>query len=238
MNNLSRNLIIKIRLYLVAMSKFTKADFIAQSKFTKSEFIAQMGHYFPPEARIFVAKIFTQENFYLEITPPRESKKGDYRHCHPLFGRPFITINDNLPPYEFLLVYLHEVAHHIAYKEHARNIRPHGKEWKAKYRQLFHELFAAVTLPDEVRSAFETHLKHIKSSSILDVTLNALFNKDKAKEPNEVFVKELQPNDLFLCQKKVFRFDCMVRTRARCTMIRNERRYLVAGHAKVVKLIN
>jgi hypothetical protein len=204
------------------------------SKFTEAEFIAQVGHYFPPEVLTFVFHLFAQENFSFKIVPPRETKKGDYRPPTSHRQLPLITVNGNLPKYEFLVVYLHEVAHYLAYKEHKKRLAPHGKEWKAQYRQLFQKLLSAVTLPDEVRNAFEIHLKHIKSSSALDATLNELFYKDK--NSNEVSVNELDPNDLFLYQKKVFRFDCMVRTRARCTMIRNNRSYVVAGHAKVIKI--
>jgi hypothetical protein len=206
------------------------------SKPTEAEFSAQVGRFFPPEALTFVFNLFDKENFSLKITPPRESKTGDYRPPTPHRRLPLITVNGDLPPYEFLVVYLHEVAHYMTYKEHRRYITPHGKEWKNQYRQLFQQLFSAVDLPDKVRSAFETHLKQIKSSSALDMALNELFRKDEVRNPNEMMVKELKHNDLFLCQKNVFRFDYMVRTRALCTMIRNNRSYFVAGHAKVMKI--
>jgi hypothetical protein len=203
---------------------------------TEAEFSAQVGRFFPPEALAFVFNIFDKESFSLKVTPPRESKKGDYRPPTPQRRLPLITVNGDLPPYEFLVVYLHEVAHYMTYKEYKKNITPHGKEWKNQYRQLFQKLFSAVALPEEVKSAFETHLKHVKSSSVLDVTLNVLFRKYDTKNSNEVFVKELQLNDLFLYQKEVFRFDGMIRTRARCIKIRNNSLWVLGAHAKVVKI--
>jgi hypothetical protein len=209
---------------------------VVMFKITEAEFAAQFGRYFPPEALSFSFYLFDKENFGIKITPHRESKKGDFRPLAPQRPLPLVTINSTLSPYEFLVVYLHEVAHYMVYKWHPKRIAPHGKEWKTQYRQLFHELLSAVTLPDEVKFAFETHLQHVKSSSALDGALNDLFYKNNVKYPNEFMVKELRPNDLFLCQKKVFRFDCLIRTRARCTMIRNNKSYLVAGHAKVFKI--
>jgi len=221
-NILFHNLMIK---YITAMFKFTE-----------TEFSKQVGHYFPQEALAFAFNVYVQENFIFKITPPRTTKKGDYRPPTAFRPNPIITINRDLLPYEFLVVYLHEVAHYITYKEHKQPIMPHGKEWKNHYRQIFQSLLSTAVLPNEVQKIYETHLKHIKSSSTLDATLNELFYKDKTKNCNEVLVRELKPNDLFLCQKKVFRFDGMIRTRARCTMIRNHKPYIVIGHAKVIKL--
>ncbi|MDR1112363.1 MAG: hypothetical protein LBL18_01180 [Bacteroidales bacterium] len=224
MNGLPRNQIAQILPYAV------------MSKITEAEFVAQIGRYFPPEALSFSFSLFDKENFRIKITPHRRSKKGDFRLSAFPHSPPLITINSTLSPYEFLVVYLHEVAHYMAYKWHPKRIAPHGKEWKAQYRQLFHELLSTVTLPSEVKIAFETHLQHVKSSSASDGALNNLFYKDSVIHPDEFMVKELQPNDLFLCQKKVFRFERLVRTRVRCIMIRNNKPYLVPGHVKVLKI--
>jgi hypothetical protein len=205
---------------------------------TEAEFAAKVGHFFPPEALTFVFNIFNQENFILKITPPRVKKKGDFRPPRRNRILPLITINNDLSPYEFLEVYLHEVAHHMTSKWYQRGLLPHGIEWQNEYRQLFQELLSTVALPKAVRNAFESHLIDIKRSSNLDLVWYELFYKDEINNPNELLVRELQPNDLFLCQKKVFRFDSMVRTRALCTLIQNNDSYLVAGHAKVRRLIN
>jgi hypothetical protein len=47
-----------------------------------------------------------------------------------------ITVNVNLNPYNFLVTYLHEVAHLEVYRQYKRRQPPHGKAWKTHFRLL------------------------------------------------------------------------------------------------------
>jgi hypothetical protein len=206
-------------------------------KINKQQFISEIKGFLPTEALDFVFDLFDKSNFSLKITPPRITKKGDYRPPSP--RRPaLITLNGDLVPYEFLLVFLHEVAHYQAFEEiekHRKKIEPHGIEWKTIYKTLIENLLETVSLPEEVSSAFRQHILNIKSSSSLDKTLNELFSKDAPVDENATTADKLQPNDLFIFRRHIFRFKEKRRTRILCTRLDNRREYSMPGQAPVIR---
>ena len=62
-------------------------------------------------------QLYKKYQFRLKITAPRKTKLGDYRF-RASNKTHLITINCNLNPYAFLIVYLHEVAHCITTIKH------------------------------------------------------------------------------------------------------------------------
>ena len=205
--------------------------------FLKEEFIAKTGKYFPPETIDFVYLQFENHLFNFRITRPRVTKKGDFRYSLIHKSLPSISINSNLCSYEFFLVFLHELAHYKVFTKFENQAKSHGKEWKNEYRKLLELALNNISFPSAIHNAFSKHLGNIKSSSALDHDLEAVFDSYRITVPDMVFVKNLNPGDCFICKNEMFVMDSFVRTRARCTMMKSKRKYLISGLMKV-KLIS
>jgi hypothetical protein len=206
-------------------------------KILKEEFIAKVGKFFPPETIDFVFLQFETNSFSLKITRPRITKKGDFRYSLIHKFLPVISINCNLCQYEFFLVFLHELAHFKVFNKYENQAKSHGKEWKSEYKKLLAIALNNIDFPSDIQDAFYKHLGNIKSSSALDHDLEAVFDFYRVKIPDMVFVKNLNPGDHFICKNEMFVMDSFVRTRARCTMMKSRRKYLISGLMKV-KLVS
>ena len=206
-------------------------------KIIKEEFIAKVGKFFPPETIEFVFLQFETNSFNFKITRPRITKKGDFRYSIAHKFPPVISINSNLCSYEFFLVFLHELAHLKVFNKYENRVKSHGKEWKGEYKKLLTIALDCVDFPDDIKNSFYKHLNNIKSSSALDHDLEAVFDSYGVRIPDMVFVKSLNPGDHFICKNEMFVMDSFARTRARCTMMKSKRKYLISGLMKV-KLVS
>lgn len=72
--------------------------------------------------------LWERYQFDFVAAKPRRTRLGDFRA--QLGYRERITVNVNLNPYNFLITYLHEVAHLEVYRKYKRRQPPHGKAWK------------------------------------------------------------------------------------------------------------
>ena len=98
-------------------------------------------------------------NYQIAISRPRKSKLGDFRP--PRLGQiARITMNADLGPFQFLTTLTHEIAHLIAWEKYGRRAAPHGKEWKAIFREMLIELAQHQAWPENYSRAL---LKHAKS---------------------------------------------------------------------------
>jgi len=65
-------------------------------------------------------------NVHLKIVNERVTRHGDYRRTAE--GQHQITINATLNKYRFLITFVHEIAHLVAFEKYGRRIKPHGEE--------------------------------------------------------------------------------------------------------------
>lgn len=177
------------------------------------------------------------------IVGKRRSKVGDYRPA-TRGRRPRITVNSDLNPYAFLITLLHELAHHHVQLEHQRelqrsffkrkkNPKPHGEEWKSKFRQVAAPFLDAAFLPPEILSVLHNYLENPRASSSADRELSDSLKKYDPPD-NSVRLEELPFDSLFSLQgKRIFRKKEKVRTRYRCVCQRTHRIYLVNPAAPV-----
>lgn len=202
---------------------------------SKEELLAVLQRYFPAEAIPFVMKYVGVCPFKFVISSPRMSKKGDFRFRLDGKKIPSITVNRDLEKYEFLLVFIHELAHYFVYVNSPYFVKSHGAEWKNQYKSLSLQLMEEVSLPRDIEQAWRQHLSRIKSSSALDEQLVAVFKKYRKENVNECLLKELKNGDCFFFRNELFRLDSFARTRATCTLLRTNRRYIIGGTAEVIK---
>lgn len=205
---------------------------------TKADFIKKVGSYFPSEAIDFVFYYFDNYDFNLKISRPRKTKKGDFVFMRNRSKRPQISVNSDLCSYEFLLVFLHELAHYFVYLRYPSTVKSHGQEWKAEYRQLVQKALNTILLPEEVKAAFRLHITHVKSTSNADENLEKCFDAYRPANEEEIFLKDLNLTDQFIFRHHYYQLLSFARTRAICVDLSTHLQYRIGKMARVEKVEN
>lgn len=190
--------------------------------------------YLPEKALDYCIMLWEQEPFRFQITANRKTKLGDFRYRSDRTIQT-ITINADLNTYQFLLTYIHEVAHLHAFLKHGRNINPHGKEWKSTFQELMDPLFNLQAFPLDLAVPLRNHLKNPKASSSSDLFLVKEMSKYDQKSENleEIFLCDLIPGKRFLLSGREFEKGESRRTRVICREIKTGKNFLIAQLAKV-----
>jgi len=103
----------------------------------KNELVNILKKYFPIKAILPISELLEKFPVKIYFTFPRKTKKGSFVFTPQ---RPLkITLNNDLQPEEMLLVFLHEMAHYIAFRQYGRQIKPHGKEWQLIFLSLINQ---------------------------------------------------------------------------------------------------
>ncbi len=189
--------------------------------------------FLPEGTEEYVYTLLKEHPVQFKIVRPRKTKLGDFKvirkvHCS-------ISVNSDLEPLNFLVTTLHEIAHlhnWLAHKNN-RNIAPHGKEWKAFYKQLFKPLLHPEhpALTQEEKEVLLQHINNPGASSCSDRVLNDYLRKDDV-----VMVKDLSTGDRFLLNSKTFTIEKKLRTRYLCIEYPSERKYYIHGMAEITPL--
>ncbi len=185
----------------------------------------------PPKSVIYCDKLYKNLGFEFKIKKARLTKLGDYRY-HPKTNKHTITINNDLNPYAFLVTYLHEVAHLIAFKQHGRTIQPHGKQWKESFKEVSKPLLTTDIFPEKVLGALLRYFKNPKASSCSDPVLYEIL-KQFDSESTSLLLKEISVGKAFIFNKKAFMKLEKKRTRAVCKELKTGRKYMISELAEV-----
>lgn len=191
-------------------------------------------HYLPEKALAYCIMLWEQEPFRFLITANRKTKLGDFRYRS---DRPIqtITINADLNPYQFLLTYIHEVAHLRTFLIHGTTIKPHGREWKSTFQELMDPLFTLQVFPVDLAVPLRNHLKNPKATSSSDLFLVKEMSKyeQKIESVDEIFLCDLPPGKRFLLSGREFEKGESRRTRVICKEINTGKSFLIAQLAKI-----
>ncbi|MCF8331700.1 MAG: SprT-like domain-containing protein [Bacteroidales bacterium] len=172
----------------------------------------------------------------ISIVDQRKTKAGDYRK--PFAGKvPRITINVDTNPYRFLIVLLHELAHHICYYHYGNNINPHGKEWKETFFSLLVELKKGSVLPDNIASAISGHFSRLKASAAgnhqIDKVLKQMDNPGKPV----TYLEDINEDSMFMLENgQTYKKIKKRRVRYLCRNITNKKYYLISPGVQVFTL--
>ncbi len=203
-----------------------------------------LGPHLPAAAIGPVITLIQEHPINLTVVRHRTSKSGDFRAPHQ--NRPGrITVNGNLNPYAFLITLVHELAHHLAYKDHEQTLKkfslrrktrplPHGKEWKQKFRLLMGPFMNEAVFPPEILPVLKQYMENPKASSSADHHLSKAL---KIFDPHDqtLPLEDLPFDAVFsLHGKRFFRKKEKVRTRYRCICMKTNRTYLVSPNAPVM----
>ncbi len=189
----------------------------------------------PHPAVAYCLTLWQQIPFSFKVQKPRSSKLGDFRYRKDRKIQT-ITINSNLNPYQFLLTYIHEVAHLHAFEKYGFAHSPHGNEWKREFQHLMEPILVDSVFPKDILIPLRHHMANPSASSSRDLFLMKEMGKydtPSGKLDGEIFLSDLTPGTDFLLSGRKFRKGETRRTRVLCEEVDSGRKYLVSRLAKV-----
>lgn len=173
--------------------------------------------------------------FSFKVQKPRSSKLGDFRYRKDRKIQT-ITINSDLNSFQFLLTYIHEVAHLRIFEKFGNNHAPHGWEWKKEFQLLMGPILNDSVFPKDILIPLRHHMQNPAASSSRDLFLMKEMSKyDLPNEfvPDQVFLSDLLTGKEFLLSGRIFKKGETKRTRVLCEEVSSGRKYLVSRLAKV-----
>ena len=197
-----------------------------------------LARFVPVEALDEVVSLIDIYQIKLKIRKSRLSKLGDFRPG--INGRlPQISLNGNLNVYAFLLVFLHELAHHIVWEKYGRAAAAHGKAWKETFGFLLRDFAHKGFFHSSLTEAVIDYSFKVKASGLASASLQRqlrMFDKepDNDNDNEKVFLEDMPERSLFVAANgRLFRKEGKLRKRYRCLCVRNKRTYLFHPMAEV-----
>ncbi|NQZ76457.1 MAG: SprT-like domain-containing protein [Ekhidna sp.] len=196
---------------------------------------AQVFEKFVPLAAVdYCVKLYEQFGFEFKVKKARQTKLGDYRF-NPKTNKHTITVNNDLNEYAFLVTYLHEVAHLIAFKQYGRRIAPHGKEWKKAFIDVSVPMLTEKVFHRSVLKALNKYFRNPGASSCSDPALHQILKQ--FDQPSEkILLKQIAIGETFQFNQKSYVKLETKRTRSVCTETISKRKYLISDVAEVIPL--
>ncbi len=192
----------------------------------------------PQPAVDYCISLWQRIPFSFKVLKPRTSKLGDFRYRKDRKIQT-ITINADLNRFQFLLTYIHEVAHLHAFEKFGLSHSPHGPEWKKEFQLLMEPLLTDAVFPKDILIPLRNHMKNPSASSARDLFLMKEMSKYDISEnraEEEMFLSDLLPGKQFILSGRKFKKGETRRTRVLCEEVDSGRKYLVSRLAKVKPL--
>jgi hypothetical protein len=188
----------------------------------------------PQTAIPYCIQLWQEIPFSLHVKKPRNTKLGDFRYRKDRKIQT-ITLNSDLNPFQFLLTYIHEVAHLRVFDKMGVNHLPHGPEWKRVFQELMEPVLKDSIFPIDILVPLRLHMKSPSASSARDLFLMKEMSKydQKISDKEELFLSDLTPGNSFLLSGRKFKKGETRRTRILCEEIGTGKKYLVSRLAKV-----
>lgn len=159
-----------------------------------------LSKHIPANSLPYCLRLWEEKPFNFTISKSRKSKLGDFRYRRDR-GIQTITINGDLNPYQFLLTFIHEVAHLHTFLNFGIEIAPHGQEWKQTFQKLISPLLSVQVFPRDLLIPLQRHMRAPKASSAQDLFLMKEMSKyDLQKDRSGLTPSRSQPG------KSIFRF--------------------------------
>ncbi|MFZ6012183.1 MAG: SprT-like domain-containing protein [Bacteroidota bacterium] len=185
----------------------------------------------PSPAVEYCFNLWRDAPFELKLAKSRRSKVGDFTSQSS--RHPRITLNNDLNPYQFLVTYIHEVAHLHVFLQYRNKVDPHGKEWKNTFKQLMHPMLRKTVFPDEILHELVRHMMNPMASSYTDSNLTRALRAFDKNADKFVALSDLPEGSLFEFHGRFFKKGQIKRTRILCREVRSRRNYYVPADALV-----
>ncbi|UJP65551.1 SprT-like domain-containing protein [Mongoliitalea daihaiensis] len=196
-------------------------------------FLKAFNKYLPTEAVPYCYELWKEKPFTFQITKERSTKLGDFRY-HQNRRIQTITINHNLNPFQFLITFLHEVAHLHTYEAYGVKVKPHGIEWKIKFQDLMLPMCTEKVFPKDILIPLGKYMQNPKASTGTDHRLiKALRAYDSNRDNTLIFLMDLDTGSEFILRERKFIKKETKRTRILCEEVPSGNRYLISGRAEV-----
>jgi len=173
--------------------------------------------------------------FKFRLSSNRKTKAGDYKYL-PGPENHHISVNKDLNKYAFLITYIHEIAHLVAYEKFGRKIDPHGAEWKSTFKKLILPTLTSRVYPDRLIKVLARHLKNPKASTQADPQLVKALQAFDIIEDGVLSLDAINDGSVFELNGKTYQRMERRRTRFVCKQIPTDKKYLVAGTTLVSPL--
>ncbi|MDR6563914.1 MULTISPECIES: SprT-like domain-containing protein [Arcicella] len=192
--------------------------------------------YFPSTTINYCFDLWRTYQFNFKITRTRQSKLGDYSFRRDKGHQ--ITVNGDLNPYSFLVTYVHEVAHLATFKQFGNKPKPHGKEWKKYFKDLFVPLLNEQILPIEIVIPLKEYLQNPSATTqSYSPLMKELRKYDQLSDDcSKIILTNLEKGEIFELNGRYFEKGDLRRTRFLCTDKANGKRYVVSAIAMVKKI--
>ena len=192
--------------------------------------------YIPQAALAYCEHLYQTNNFDFFLSRPRRTRLGDFTIKPGITPR--ITVNVNLNPYNFLITYLHELAHYVVYntrKGLKKRVAPHGIEWKTAFNALLQPVMNEQVFPEDVLKPLMIYAQNPKASTGADQILDNSLKKydDPSISLNKTALIHLDEGTVFVFHNRLFVRGSVRRTRVLCTEKVSQRRYTIPAHALV-----
>lgn len=187
----------------------------------------------------YCLELWNKIPFSFKVQKPRTSKLGDFRYRKDRKIQT-ITINSDLNPFQFLLTYIHEVAHLHTFEKFGPANPPHGNEWKKEFQNLIAPVLNEAVFPKDILIPLRHHMQNPSASSSRDLFLMKEMSKyDLPSDANkvEIFLSDLIPGKQFILSGRKFQKGETRRTRVLCEEVESGRKYLVSRLAKVIPVL-
>tara|TARA_B100001093_G_scaffold155530_1_gene148144 strand:+ start:8 stop:607 length:600 start_codon:yes stop_codon:yes gene_type:complete len=183
----------------------------------------------------YVKTLLENENILIKLKNNRKTKHGDFSVKKDFSLE--ITINSDMNPFRFLITLLHEISHFFVYQDFGFKTKPHGFQWKTKFKELLTPVINNKVFPDEILSPLAKYAINPKASTDTDLDLSIALNKYNVSV--STYVLDLKQGDKFEASNKKKYLVIGKRTkRYECMEIDSKKTYLFSPNYKIMKVIN
>lgn len=193
--------------------------------------------YIPVNSFNYVVHYINLYKIHLTVTKKRKTILGDYRH--PFMGKNHrITINGDLNRYEFLITFLHELAHLQTFEQFGNRVEAHGNEWKLAYSDLLQQFLQLQIFPEDIRFALQATIHNPAATASGETQLLKVLRKyNKPKSIHHITIEQLPMGSFFKTDKgMIFKKGVLRRKRYECLQINTGKLYAFSPIAEVIKV--
>lgn len=205
----------------------------------KAHLTESFATFVPEEFAAYCADLLLKYKAKLTVKEPRRTKSGDYKPPAHGYEQHKVTVNSDLNPYYFLLVYIHEMAHVKTWDEYDHKVLPHGEEWKHSFRLLTKPVLASGKLPKELQAALIRFFIKTPATFIADTKLHAILRSFDENNETEatILLETLHIGNYFSLRNGMrMKLEKRLRSWYLCTNIDNKKTYKVKGNAEVIAI--
>lgn len=202
----------------------------------KAKMYEMLQNELPQAALDYAFGLWLEEPFSFYIKDSRSTCLGNYSFRN---NQHTITINNDLNPYQFLITFIHEIAHQRVFITHKstkrKPISPHGIEWKMTFQQLMLPLLSEAIFPKEILYFLSKHLQNPPASTVRDAQLMAAIRQYDTKKTEQTghLLENIVVGQSFHFRGRIFTKIEERRTRVLCEEKLTRKRYTIPKQALV-----